>query len=149
MALFGTKKPTTGKTTTVKKAAPETKKETAASMQDLYNTPVATKSSGKKVAIPGKVSTAYRILVKPQITEKATNLGAENKYVFIVAKSANKISIAKAIAATYGVKPINVNIINVIGKKVRRGRIQGVRSDFKKAIVTLAKGETIKIYEGV
>ncbi|MFA6194208.1 MAG: 50S ribosomal protein L23 [Patescibacteria group bacterium] len=89
------------------------------------------------------------MLVSPLITEKATTLVGENKYVFVVASGANKIEIAKAIKATYGVTPLQVNVINVSGKKVARGRIAGQRSDWRKAIVTLAKGEAIKIYEGV
>ncbi|MFA5023611.1 MAG: 50S ribosomal protein L23 [Patescibacteria group bacterium] len=92
---------------------------------------------------------SYRLLVKPLITEKATNLSAENKYVFVVSIKANKIEIAKAIEATYGVKPLAINIINRAGKKVARGKVRGQRKDWKKAIVTLKKGETIKIYEGV
>ncbi|MDP2944656.1 MAG: 50S ribosomal protein L23 [bacterium] len=92
---------------------------------------------------------SYRVLISPLVTEKATNLVAENKYVFIVAPSANKIAIAKAVKATYGVTPIQVNVVNVSGKKVARGRVKGQRSDWRKAIVTLAKGEAIKIYEGV
>ncbi|MFA5886473.1 MAG: 50S ribosomal protein L23 [Patescibacteria group bacterium] len=89
------------------------------------------------------------MLISPLITEKATNLSAENKYIFIVSDKANKIEIAKAIEALYQVKPLKVNLINVLGKKVVRGKIKGQRSSWRKAIITLAKGETIKIYEGV
>jgi large subunit ribosomal protein L23 len=49
----------------------------------------------------------------------------------------------------YKVKPLSVNIVKVKGKKVSRGRISGRRKDFKKAVVTLKKGETISVYEGV
>jgi large subunit ribosomal protein L23 len=87
--------------------------------------------------------------VKPLITEKAANVGAHNKYVFSVQKSTNKIEIGKAIHEIYGIKPEAVNIVNVTGKKVRYGRINGVRSDWKKAVVTLPAGKTINIYEGV
>ncbi|MEA3449868.1 MAG: 50S ribosomal protein L23 [Patescibacteria group bacterium] len=89
------------------------------------------------------------MLVRPLITEKAANLGSEDKYVFAVNKNANKIEIAKAINEVYGIKPIAVNIVRVGGKKVRHGRVQGRRKDWKKAIVTLPKGKTINIYEGV
>lgn len=92
---------------------------------------------------------AYRILLKPVITEKGTYLNSENKYVFEVAPHANKISIKKAIWHLYGVKPLRVNIIKLPGKKIRYGRIQGRTKNIKKAIVTLKKGETIKVYEGV
>ena len=73
----------------------------------------------------------------------------ENKYFFEVKKDANKIEIAKAINDVYGVKPVSVNIMRVGGKKVRRGRTFGKRKDWKKDIVTLKKGESIKVYEGV
>ncbi|MDD4900501.1 MAG: 50S ribosomal protein L23 [Patescibacteria group bacterium] len=92
---------------------------------------------------------AYRILAKPLVTEKVSNLGVLNKYVFAVALDANKIEIAKAVKEIYGIKPIGVNVINKIGKKARYGRTSGKRKDWKKAIVTLPEGQTIKIYEGV
>jgi large subunit ribosomal protein L23 len=153
MALFSNKK--TDEIT--KKAAPKKeKKETGAlhseaSMQDLYSeTGTKTvKSSGVKTKKDVKANEAYHILVKPLITEKATNLSEHNKYVFVVDLKANKISIAKAIEALYGIKPTKVNLSNVSGKKVSRGKIKGQRKDWRKAVVTLPKGQTIKIYEGV
>ena len=72
-----------------------------------------------------------------------------NKYFFEVAKNANKIEVAKAIQEIYGVKPVSVNIIRMQGKKVGQGRTRGKRKDWKKAIITLKKGESIKVYEGV
>lgn len=153
MALFGKKKTDAGdKKTGVKKngAKSETvKKEAATSMQDLYSGVAPVVGSKKAAAAVPKINDSYRVLISPLVTEKATNLVAENKYVFIVAPSANKIAIAKAVKATYGVTPIQVNVVNVSGKKVARGRVKGQRSDWRKAIVTLAKGEAIKIYEGV
>lgn len=160
MALFKTNKKTTeeaaksvDKKPALKAAVKSEKKSEAAavSMKELYAAAPIKKSKG--AALKTKKSadheTSYRTLVKPLITEKATNLGSENKYVFVVAREANKIKVAKAIEATYGVKPVAVNILNIPGKVVTRGRIKGQRSDWRKAIVTLAKGETIKIYEGV
>ena len=134
-------------------AKPEVKKDASVSMQDLYSGASAKKvASGttavKKTGVKNH-ETAYRVLIKPLITEKATNLSAENKYVFMVARSANKISVARAMEITYGVKPVAVNIINSDGKFVTRGRIKGQRSDSKKAIITLKAGDTIKVYEGV
>ncbi len=151
MALFSRKTKTEDK----KVVAAEVKKETAApSMKDLYSEE-AEKPSVKSKKTPdgkkkeSKFNDAYRILVKPLITEKATNLSAVNKYVFIVNKQVNKIEIARAVESIYSVKVLGVNLINVKGKRVTRGRVSGRRKDFKKAIVTLAKGETIKLYEGV
>ncbi len=160
MAIFGTKKDEEVAKKPTAKAAVKTaaksvnkdegKTDEATSMQDLYaGTAKVSGSKKATVATVSKINDSYRVLVSPLITEKATNLVGANKYVFIVAESANKIEVAKAVKATYGVTPIKVNIVNVSGKKVSRGRIQGQRSDWRKAIVTLAKGEAITIYEGV
>lgn len=89
------------------------------------------------------------ILVRPLVTEKSAVKQAENKYSFIVANSANKSAVAKAVFEVYGVKPVAVNMINVQGKPVRFGNHTGKRSDYKKAIVSLPKGKTIVIHEGV
>lgn len=152
MALFGKK------TTEEKKVdkKDDSSKDQAAknSMKDLYDASDTSmkpktetkKKDTKKDKVNGR---AYQILVKPLITEKAAAMGVESKYVFEVFKSANKIEIAKAIEEVYGVKPIGVNIVNKLGKKVRTGRIMGRRKDWKKAIITLPKGKTINIYEGV
>lgn len=91
----------------------------------------------------------YQVIVRPVITEKSTHLSADNKYVFEVSDDANKIEIIKAIKAIYGVSPIKVNILNIKGKLVTRGRQTGRRKDLKKAVVTLAKGQSITIHEGV
>ncbi|OGY87791.1 MAG: 50S ribosomal protein L23 [Candidatus Kerfeldbacteria bacterium RIFOXYA2_FULL_38_24] len=79
------------------------------------------------------------------ITEKATLTGT---YVFEVQAEANKTEISKAVKQMYGVLPKSVNIIKVKGKKVRSGQRAGQRKDWKKAVVSLNKGETIKVYEG-
>lgn len=91
----------------------------------------------------------YGILLRPLITERSTDLTSLNKYVFAVAKEANKIQVAQAILSRYGIKPIKVNILNISGKKVRMGRSFGKRKNWKKAIVTLPEGQTIKLQEGV
>ena len=91
---------------------------------------------------------ARDILVRPLITERTTQLMAEGKYVFVVAKAANKIEIAKAVSEIFKVKVAKVNTVNVLGKKKRMGRTQGTRPDYKKAIVKLAPGETIEFFEG-
>jgi large subunit ribosomal protein L23 len=154
MALFGSKKnkedkkvgkPVLEAVKEVKKK--EEKKETVA-MKDLYAETSPKASSGKtKVVL--KYNAANKLLVRPLVTEKATNLASVSKYVFVVDRKANKIEIAKAIQSVYGVKPQDVNIINMKGKKVTRNRLHGQRKNWKKAIVTLSKGETISIYEGV
>ena len=90
---------------------------------------------------------ARDILIRPLITEKSTQLMEEGKYVFVVAKKANKIEIAKAVAEVFNVKVANVNTVNVSGKLNRMGRFVGKRSDYKKAIVKLAPGETIEFFQ--
>ena|SRR3989338_8643231 len=139
------------KTATVKNVGvkAETKIE-GKSMKDLYSTP----EGGQAKPVDGTVKKpsqgqAYKVLMKPLVTEKVSGLGVLNKYVFAVAKNTNKIEVAKAIKEIYGIRPVGVNVIRMSGKKARYGRISGKRKDWKKAIVTLPQGQTIKIYEGV
>jgi large subunit ribosomal protein L23 len=111
--------------------------------------PKAARAERKPGAIKGKTAMAYRVLVKPLITEKASRLSTENKYVFSVNPDANKIEIMKAIRSVYNVNPVNVRIVNVRGKHVRYGRTEGETKAKKKAIVTLREGDKIEVYEGV
>ncbi|MFH1838275.1 MAG: 50S ribosomal protein L23 [Candidatus Kuenenbacteria bacterium] len=90
---------------------------------------------------------AYRILVRPISTEKATNLMPFNQYIFEVAKNSNKNEIKKAIQAVYNVKPIKVNTVKIKGKSVRHGKTKGRTKDWKKAIITLKQGEKIEVFE--
>ncbi|MEA3272113.1 MAG: 50S ribosomal protein L23 [Patescibacteria group bacterium] len=92
---------------------------------------------------------AFRILICPIISEKVTGLSALNQYVFEVSPRASKNEIKKAIKNVYGVAPIRIRVISVLGKRVRFGRNFGKLKDRKKAIITLKKGETIQVYEGV
>lgn len=91
---------------------------------------------------------ARDILIRPLVTERSTALMEEGKYVFEVAKAANKIQIADAVAEIFKVKVLSVNTANVTGKVKRVGRNIGPRRSYKKAIVTLAPGETIQFFEG-
>lgn len=156
MALFGKKKEDQAvapKEAVVKAVKQETKKPT---MKELYSEEVAAAKTevkdikGKKVvAQSGKYDQAYRILVKPMITEKGGDLASMSKYVFVVAKEANKVEIAKAIKEVYGIMPTKVNLMRMEGKYKQRGKTAGKRKDWKKAIITLPKGKTINVYEGV
>ncbi len=84
------------------------------------------------------------------LTEKGTALKeADNKVMFRVAKEANKIEIKKAVEEIFKVKVDSVATINCKGKKKRLGRFEGRRPDWKKAIVTLKKGEKLDFIEGV
>ncbi|PLX20693.1 50S ribosomal protein L23 [Candidatus Parcubacteria bacterium] len=115
-------------------------------MKDLYE---GGAKETKKADKDRKFGEAYKVLVKPLITEKASTEGVIGKYTFEVSVDSNKISIARAIEEIYGIKPEAVNVINMKGKKVRYGRNLGKRKSWKKAVVTLPKGKTINIYEGV
>jgi len=92
---------------------------------------------------------AHQIIVRPLITEKNTNLMALNKYCFQVAKTANKQQIKQAIEEVFSVAVVNVHTMNVHGKLRRRGQKLGYTADWKKAIVTLAEGNRIELFEGV
>jgi large subunit ribosomal protein L23 len=83
-------------------------------------------------------------LVAPLVTEKAALLGEKNKYLFKVSDRVNKMEIKKAVKNTYRVKVQGVNIIYIHPKQRRHGRQIGFKSGYKKAIVTLAKGEKIE-----
>ena len=94
------------------------------------------------------------IIIKPVITEKMTELGEKlNRFGFIVDKRANKIQIKNAIEDFYGVDVVAVNTMNYSGKEKSRftkaGVIAGRTSAVKKAIVTLAEGETIDFYSNI
>jgi len=89
------------------------------------------------------------ILKKPVITEKSVSLIGDNKYTFLVDKKANKTEIKQAVEKLFNVVVVKVNTMNVKGKP-RRVRYQvGRTPDVKKAVVTLAEGNKIEIFEGV
>lgn len=157
MALFGKKKTENKKDESKKpavKPAPaktDAKPAVAPSMKDLYSgvAPASVGAGETSAKSVKKAGRSYRVLIKPLVTEKASVLGSLNKYVFNVAASANKIEVSKAIYEVYGVKPVSVNMVKVLGKHTRFGRTSGKRKDWKKAIITLPEGKTIKVYEGV
>ena len=88
------------------------------------------------------------VLIRPLITEKTSMMMQENKYAFQVALNANKVEIRQAVEQIFDVKVLSVNTVRVLGKIKRMGRTQGKRSDYKKAIVKLAEGNTIPVFEG-
>jgi large subunit ribosomal protein L23 len=92
-----------------------------------------------------------QLIRRPLITEKATRLKeAANTICFEVAPDANKIQIARAVTALFGVKVADVRVANRRGKWKRMGRFVGRRKDWKKAYVKLAPGEkSIEFFEGV
>ena len=94
--------------------------------------------------------TAYDVIIKPVITEKSMMGVAEKKYVFEVAKDANKIEIKKAIEEIFSVKVDSVNTMNVSGKVKRMGVHVGKTASWKKAVVQLsADSKALEIFEGM
>lgn len=99
--------------------------------------------------MPGPTPKHYDTILSPIITEKATVLSEQNKVVFKVAKEATKDEIADAVEALFKVQVIKVNTINTLGKLKRFRGVLGKRNDMKKAIVTLADGQSIDITTGL
>ena len=91
----------------------------------------------------------FDVLLSPHITEKATLLSEQNKVVFKIALDASKDEVASAVEAIYNVKVTKVNTIVTKGKTKRFKGIMGRRNDVKKAIVTLAEGQSIDITTGL
>ena len=92
-----------------------------------------------------KAGEAYKILKGPHVTERASDLTAQNQYVFKVWPRANKVQIKKAVEDVFGVNVMQVRIINVVRKKRRLGKIEGFRKGYKKAIVKIKEGQKIEI----
>ncbi|MBN1151613.1 MAG: 50S ribosomal protein L23 [Dehalococcoidia bacterium] len=91
----------------------------------------------------------HDIIRRPLITEKATDLQEQDKYVFEVARSANKLQVKGAVEKVFNVHVVDVNVVTVPGKLKRRGRRQVPTSAWKKAIVQLRPGDRITYFEGV
>jgi large subunit ribosomal protein L23 len=90
------------------------------------------------------------IVRRAMVSEKGTQLREkQNGYLFEVSRDANKIEIKRAIEAIFTVKVDSVRTIRVHGKPKRQGRFAGHRPDWKKAVVTLRKGQTIELFEQV
>ena len=91
----------------------------------------------------------FDVLLAPHITEKSTILSEQNKVVFKVALNSTKDEVASAVEAIYNVKVTKVNTLVTKGKTKRFKGINGRRSDVKKAIVTLAEGQSIDVTTGL
>jgi len=89
------------------------------------------------------------VIIRPVVSEKSYGLLDHGVYTFVVAPDANKVEIRKAIEAIFNVKVTKVNTLNRKGKRKlnRRSRTFGKRPDLKRAVVTLAEGETIDVFE--
>jgi len=135
MGFFSRKKNDEGQKapakSTAAKAKPEEKKEEAPK---------------PAVYVTRETGHAYKILVRPLVTEKTTALQQMGQYAFEVAKDANKMEVRKAVKSVYGVTPTAVRVITVLGKPVRARSGMSRRSSWRKAIVTLKKGDRIDLF---
>jgi len=93
----------------------------------------------------GKSNIAFSVLKEPIISEKGTRLEGEGKYLFKVFPQANKNNIKRAIEELYKVRVEKINIITVPAKKIRLGKTEGEKGGYKKAIVTLEKGQKLEV----
>lgn len=117
-------------------------KKTSGPASKKVNDAILRKSGDKGLA---SISELASVLVRPHVTEKAALLAEKNTYVFQVAERSNKVTIAKAVTALYGVKPVRVNIINLPRTQALiRGKM-GTKAGVRKALVTLGKGDKIEI----
>ena len=92
-----------------------------------------------------KTVETYNVLKTPHITEKATDLTKENKYIFKVFPRTNKKEIKRAIEGLYNVDVVSVRIINIPPKRRRLGRTLGWRKGYKKAIIKIKEGQKIEV----
>jgi len=91
----------------------------------------------------------FAVIRRPIITEKSTELAESGQYVFEVDPRANKLQIKEAVEIGFNVVVRRVNTMHVRGKRRRFGRHAGQEPSWKKAVVTLAAGYDIKLFEGV
>ncbi|MBX4187456.1 MAG: 50S ribosomal protein L23 [Candidatus Doudnabacteria bacterium] len=104
----------------------------------------------KPVVLKENTGLAHRILKNHHLSEKTNLFSTTGRYVFKVDRSANKIEVKKAIEKVYDVHVVKVNMLNVLGKKRKQGKVTGRTQDWKKAIVILKDGERIAgLAEGV
>ncbi len=93
--------------------------------------------------------TNEEIILEPVLTEKSNQMRESGKYVFKVHPRANKHQVMTAVAKLFSVHPESCNIMNMGGKPKRSRSRPGYTSSWKKAVVTVAKGEKIEVFEGV
>ena len=99
---------------------------------------------GKTTKVRKSTGELADLIIRPIVTEKATYMMEENKYVFEVVKTAKKPEIRSAIESLFGVKVVKVNTMNQPRKKRRVGQYIGYKPQYKKAIVTLAEGDSLQ-----
>lgn len=148
MALFGKKNENNEESATAKSAAADAP---GSGMIMPGSGGKEGKSSKKTKAKKLKTDTrrAYRVLLRPIISEKGAMLATDNTYLFEVAKNASRQDVANAVDSVYAIMPIKVRLVNVSGKSRQQRNVKGRTADWKKAMVTLPEGKKIDLYEGV
>lgn len=111
----------------------------------------AKKAPAKKSAAKGSVVQArlYDVLVRPIITEKSSRAAEQNKLTFAISPTASKVDVKQAVEALFKVEVTKVNTINVEGKRKKFRGKEGQRSTLRKAIVTLAEGQSVDLQAGL
>jgi large subunit ribosomal protein L23 len=89
------------------------------------------------------------VLLAPVVSEKSYSLTEDGKYTFRVHADAHKTQVRQAVEELFGVDVIEVRMLKIVAKPKRRGAHKGTRPGGKKAIVTIAAGQTIPVFEGV
>lgn len=92
------------------------------------------------------MNSAYNVIIRPVVSERSFDLMSQNKYTFEVAKQAPKEEIAAAVEKLFGVHVLKVNTINVKPKTKRVRYAAGQTRSWKKAIVTVAEGDSIELF---
>jgi large subunit ribosomal protein L23 len=93
------------------------------------------------------MKSARDVIIRPVVSEKSYAGIEQNAYTFLVDPRSNKTEIKEAVQRIWGVRVTSVNTLNRQGKTKRRGYTKGKRADQKRAIVTLAEGDSIEIFE--
>lgn len=126
------------------KTGEKDKKSPLADGEKILDAKKEVKSKAAKTAREVK-GFSYDIVKEPHISEKGTNLGQENKYVFKIQNNTNKPEIKKAVEGIYGVDVLSVNVIKIPRKKRRMGKTEGFKKGYVKAVVTIKEGQKIEI----
>lgn len=142
MALFWSKKSKAEKNYDTAKTVRSTKVGSAPKTAKAI--PAVAKKQGVSVAPKGNfASAAADAIIRPHITEKSGILSQNGSYTFVVAKGATKASISKAVAALYKITPVKVAVLNQPSRQVIVKGRHGIVSGYRKAIVTVKKGDKI------
>ncbi len=137
MGIFGTKKEDDAQKDAVQDAKDAVKKEKS-----------TTKKRTAKNAEISAVASAHAINIVPIITEKSHGLAAEGKYTFRVAKNATKKQVKSVVEEMYGVHVENVHVVVVKPKRRTVKYNRGYQKLYKKAVVSVKKGDHIAVFEG-